>query len=223
MVVLQAGRAFAAEATPTATPATGKTKQIEDLKERLATKVAELADIQRKAVFGTVTSVSLTTIVLGTETKDVKVEVTDEMKVIQVLKGKRTTLTPENIEKGDVVTVFGSYDTTLELLKANVVFLQEAFGEHVAGTVTDINRTAFTLTVTTPEGKAFVVDIEKSTKTTLWDTAQGVTKGGFTKVNVGDSVHVVGTPVPKKENRVSASRILDIGNVTGASTAKPTP
>ncbi len=51
------GRIFAAPSTPSATPA-GNAKQVEDLKDRLATKVAELRKAEKKAMFGPVKSIS---------------------------------------------------------------------------------------------------------------------------------------------------------------------
>jgi hypothetical protein len=47
-------------------------------------------------------------------------------------------------------------------------------------------------------------------------------KGGFSKLEAGSVAHVVGKPVPKEENRVSAIRFLDIG-VMNNPTSTPTP
>lgn len=198
---------FAQTATPSAT-----NKKIEDLKDRLATKVAELRQTSRKAIFGTVKSTSLTSFVVETKTKDIKIELTDELKVIQYLKGKRTTLTAEDIAKGDTVAVFGGYDTTLDLLKAAVVLIQSASPERVSGKVTARDEKAFTLTIATPQSQTYTIDIEKSTKTLAWDREKKeLVKSGFSKIATGSAVHVVGTPVLKQERRISATRILDLG------------
>lgn len=207
------------EASSEATPTTTKTKQIEELKERLATKVAELTQTQRRAIYGTVKSTSLSTVTIETATKDVKIELTDEIKIFQYLKGKRTSLTTDDLTKGDVVSVFGEYDATLDILKAKVIFIQDPLPQHASGTVSAIDKTEFTLTVTPPEGPAITVDIERFTKVTLWDGTTLI-KGGFSKIQVGDTIHVVGSPVPKKENRLSALRILDLGDLSGS---RPTP
>lgn len=209
--------AAAPEATPTA-----NVKQIEDLKERLATKVAELRQSQRKAIAGTVKAISVSTATIETKTKDVKIELTDDIVIVQYLKGKRTKLTLDDLAKDDRVVVFGAYDATLDILKAKVVFIQAAPAQRATGTVTAVDAKEFTLTLTSPEGKTVIVDVEKTTKITLWD-GQKMAKAGFSKIAAGDTLHVVGTAVPKKEDRVSAARILDIGNVTNAPTAAPTP
>lgn len=218
------GVSFAApSSTPSATPTSEKAKQIEDLKERLATKVAELRQTQKKAIFGTVKSTSVSSATIETTTKDIKIELPDEVKIVQMLKGKRTTLTMDDLSKGDTVAVFGTYNTTLDLLKAQLIFIQAPPPMRVTATVTAIDKTAFTLVVQTPEGQSYTIDIEKYTATNVWSREKGVAKGGFSKIVVGDTVHIVGTATPKEENRMSASRILDLGNLTGAPTPIPTP
>ncbi|MEK7587613.1 MAG: hypothetical protein AAB457_02240 [Patescibacteria group bacterium] len=199
-------------------------KQINDLKDRLATKVAELRQLQRKAIFGTVKAVSASTATIETKTKDVKIELTDDIKIAQIIKGTRTKLTADNLDKGDQVAVFGEFDATLDLLKAKVIFIQAAPTQRIAGMVTDTSKADFTLTVKTPEGKNYIVDIETVTKIAVWTADKGITKGGFSKVTVGDTIHVIGMAA-KTDDRISASRILDLGNLTGtapAATASPT-
>ena len=225
-----AGNVFASTASPSASPTatvapTPNTKQlqIESLKERLATKVAELRQTQSKAVFGTVKSISVSTLVIETKTKDVKIDLTDDIKVAQILKGVRTKLTIENVKKGDEVTIFGTYDSTLDLLKAKYIFIQNKPLERVTGVVTDINRDDFTLTIQTTEERSIVIDIETTSRTVRWD-GTSIVKSGFSKIAIGDTLHIQGTAVPKKENRYSAIRILDLGNLSGAvPTATETP
>lgn len=223
---------FAATATPSATPkistASATTKKIEDLKDRLATKVAELRQTSRRALYGTVKSTSITSFVVETKTKDIKIELMDELKVIQYLKGKRTVLTSEDIAKDDLVAVFGEHDATLDLLKATIVVIHSPSPARISGTVSARDDTEFTLTITTPQGQTMTIDIEKATKTFAWDRQKKeIVKSGFSKIMAGATVHVVGFPVPKKEQRLSADRILDLGDLTApanqATQLTPTP
>lgn len=207
-------------ATPSAT-----NQKIEDLKDRLATKVAELRQTSRKAIYGTVKSTSITSFVVETKTKDVKIELMDEIKVIQYLKGKRTTLTTDDIAKGDLVAVFGEHDATLDLLKAAVVVIQAPSPEHISGTVTARNDQEFTLTINTPQNQTYTIDIEKATKTLGWDRVKKeIVKSGFSKIASGATVHVVGLLLPKQDHRLSADRILNLNNPQESSTsATPEP
>ncbi|HLD24605.1 MAG TPA: hypothetical protein VJB96_01675 [Patescibacteria group bacterium] len=217
----------ASDSTPTATPkaltqATGSAN-LDDLKARLATKVAELRTVVKRAMYGTVKSVSVTSATVETKTKDIKIELTDDVMVTQLISGKRTTLPIEDLEAKDTITVFGAYDETLDLLKAQYIFIESpSVTARISGTVADVDREEFVVIVKTREGRMLSIDIEKATKTTVWTAGGGVVKGGFSKIAVGDTIHVIGKPVAKAENRVSATRILDLGNITGAAVS-PTP
>lgn len=208
-----------AAATPSATPA--GTAQLDALKERLATKVAELRSVVKRAMNGVVKTVSVASATVETDTKDIKIELGDNVKVAQMIRGKRTELTTDDLAKDDPITVFGTYDETLDLLKAQYIFIENKTPlQHVSGSVTASDEKAFTVSVKTREGRVLTIDIEKDTKTSVWTKADGIAKAGFSKIAEGDTVHVTGTDVAGKENRIRALRILDLGNLSGAA---PTP
>lgn len=208
-------------AAPVFAQATGSAN-LDDLKARLATKVAELRTVVKRAMYGPVKSVSLTQATIETKTKDIKLELTDDVTVSQMISSKRTTLPIEDVAVKDTITVFGTYDETLDLLKAQYIFIESSAAvSRVSGTVADVDTEEFVVTVVTREGRTVLIDIERATKTNVWTASGGIVKGGFSKITVGDTVHIVGKPVPKVENRVSATRILDLGNITGA-VASPT-
>ena len=213
--------ATAVSATPSAVPKISSTsaniKKIEDLKERLATKVAELRQTSRRGIYGTVTSTSITSFSVATKTKDVKIETLDAIRIVQYLKGKRTILATEDIAKGDAVAVLGEYDATLDLLKAAMVFIQGTLPQQIAGVVSARDDKEFTLTVATPEGPAVTVDIEKTTKTRAWDgSKKELIQSGFSKIKEGSRIHVSGSAVAKQDNRISANRILDLDSINQA-------
>ena len=224
-VLLLTDRAYAVTATVSVTPTITdlKQKQIDDIKERLATKVAQLRQSEKRAMYGTVKSTSLSSITVETAAKDVKIELTDTIAVAQMIKGIRTKLTTEDLSKGDVVTVFGDYDTTLDILNAKAIYIQSPPPYLVHGTVTDVNKKEFTVTISTVLGQPYIVDIEKFTKTLIWTREKGIAKTGFSGITIGDSVHITSTAQPSKDNRISALRILTVGNLTGAPGPSPTP
>lgn len=230
-------------ATPTATvkPAQSSTAsaQLEELKARLATKVAELRTVVKRAMFGTVKTVSVSSATVETKTKDIKIELTDDVTVSQNINGKRTTLSLDDLEPKDEITVFGTYDETLDLLKAQYIFIENiSTVVRLSGIIADVDTEEFAVTFNTKEGRSITADIEKGTKTVIWNRESGIVKGGFSKLTVGDTIHITGTPVAKKESHYSAVRVLDLGNITGAAstptitntieaspsaTTKPTP
>ncbi|MCX6791961.1 MAG: hypothetical protein NT149_02900 [Candidatus Gottesmanbacteria bacterium] len=220
--LLFATSVYGASATPTVTAApTPDTQQkLDILKDRLASAATQLKQSQKRAIFGTVKATSVSTITVATKTSDMKIELTDTISVFQILKGKRTTLTTDQVTRGDDVVVFGDYDTNLDILKAQVIFIQGTLPERLSGTITAVSKINYTITIATPEGQSFIVDFETTTKNFNWTKEKGVQKAGFSQLVVGDTIHVLETPAPKIANRVSAIRILDIGNLTGTT---PTP
>lgn len=214
---------WAATATPSATPA--EQQKLDALKDRLASAATQLRQSQKRAIFGTVKATSVSTITVATEKSDIKIELTDTIKVFQILKGKRTTLTTDQVTKDDTVVVFGDYDTTLDILKAQEIFIQDTIPERIAGTITAVSKKDYTITISSQENKSYIIDFETTTKAFMWTKDKGIVKAGFAQLVVGDTIHILETPVPKYENRVSAMRILDIGNLSGVTptiSASPT-
>ncbi len=201
-----------------------KAQQVEDLKERLATKVAELAQTEDQAIAGIVKEVSVSTISIESATRQVSIELTDDITVAQNINGKRTSLTIDDIDIDDRVVVFGKHDTTLDLLKAQLIFIQNTVPRHVAGLVSEVDEDNFTITISSHDGQEYTIDYERSTDTDLWDSETGErTEGGFSKITVGDTIHVVATPVEDETNRLTGVRIVNIGAITGAKEDEATP
>lgn len=202
---------FGQDATPSETPVSSK--QIEDLKDRLATKVAELTETKRMAIHGKVTSITLTTLSVETETKEMKIELTDGIKVFQTIKGKRSKLSPDDIDKGDVVSIFGDYETQLDLMKAKVVIIESEPPDRVTGTVTAVDADGYTITLKTYSGQSYIIDYERSTKAFDWTGTPELVKSGFSKMKQGATLTVLGVAVPNESNRLSALRIVNLGQL----------
>jgi len=220
---------MAATASPSATTApsaTPKDQKVEDIKDRvssIASKAAELQQKQQRAIAGTVKTKTISTLTIDTEKKTYKIELMDEITVVQMLKGKRTELTIDDVAKDDPVVVFGEYDTNLDILKAKLIVIQTPKTlVRVTGKITEVTKADYTITVEGIDGKTYIIDFETATKTSLWAGKDGVQKGGFSKLTPNDIIYVVGTAVAKKENRVSALRITNFFDLSGT-IPKPSP
>jgi hypothetical protein len=222
------GYIYAVGASPSATPKTDtKTKQIEDLKERLATKVAQLQQIQREAIFGIVKTTSLTSLTVETKIKDLKIDLTDDIKVYQYLKSKRTTLTTDDVSRNDVVTIFGDYDSTLDLMKAKIIFIQNPLPVRISGIVSQVDKNDYTISINDPNKRAYLIDFETYSRTFDYSKSSGIVKSGFSKIINGNFISVLGSINPKDEFRLSAQRILNYNpnpepTASATGTLKPT-
>jgi len=189
-----------------------KSLQIENLKERLATKVAELKQTSKKAMYGLMKSLSISSITIETNQKDVKLEVTDDITVAQIIKGTRTDLSIEDLDEDDFVVVFGEYDTSLDLLDAKHIFIQSVQPSFFHGQITEIDDTSYTITIITTEDRTLSIDYEKSTKSLSWNKVDGIEKSGFSKLNIKDNIHVLGFPDNEDKDSISATRIVNVGS-----------
>ena len=190
--------------------------------ERLATKVAELKQTQRMAIYGTVKPTGVASVTVETKTKNLKIELTDDIKVIQDVSGKRTALNTDDIDQGDSVVIFGEFDATLDLMRAKVIFIQSKLPQNIAGLVSTTDAKNFTFSIKDPLGTEILIDFEKNTRANEWNGGSDIAKSGFSKIKTGNLVYISGYPVPNKTNRFSASRILILpGSAVPEETATP--
>ncbi|MCX8008837.1 MAG: hypothetical protein N3A54_04005 [Patescibacteria group bacterium] len=196
--------------SPSATPVDKDIKEkIDDLKDRLATKVAELRKTSPKAIFGTVTEISVSSATIDAGQKAYKIELPDDLSVTQILRGRRTKLKADDIKKNDTVTVFGSYDETLDVLQAKHVFIEsQKFPVRLHGMITDINRKDNTFTLKGADETNYTIDVEPITKNNTWTQQRGVEKSGFSKLEKGMYTTIVGIENATQQDRYTATRIL---------------
>lgn len=194
----------------TETPGDASDK-IDDLKERLATKVAELRQSAPKAIFGTVSDVGVSNITVDTQQKGIKIELTDDISVAQILKGKRTNLTTDDIDENDVVSVFGDYDSTIDILKASHIFIENKNRpQRIHGFIKDIDEENFQVELEGVDGQTYTVDIEKTTDTMEAKPDGTIEDSGFSQLKTGMFVSVLGTVDEDDDALYSADRILSI-------------
>lgn len=183
-------------------------QQVEDLKDRLATKVAELAVSEPRAFNGIIKSTSLTSLVIETTNKTLKIELTDDITAYKLTGTKKQTIKTDDLKAQMNVTVIGQYDTTLELLKAKVIYVEPEIPMSVAGRIKDINQKGFSLKITTASGTDFTVDYEKLTKATINNLTGESVKVGFSKIPSDKLAIITGTRNEDDDQRISADRIF---------------
>ena len=207
------------------TPEEGQTEQekIEDLKERVATKVAQLRSQVYKALLGEIVSVDKESLVLKTAQGEKKILLTEEITILKISRGRGTSLSLANIKVGERVAVIGSADAEGEFVAK--IILVKTLPLNINGVIENIDQENFVVTVKNNQrGITYLVEVETTTKIQTWDKEGGVKKSGFSKLQVGDRVHVNGLAVSGETNRLSAVRILALpGRAAGITGVTPTP
>ncbi len=207
-------------ATPSPTLTTSTTSEedvfIKTLKDKLATKVAELRESNIKAVSGVVTEVKTPKKITGLKIKNWKDEVydikidSDLTKFFQISSGVKKEVKVSEIEQDSYIIVTGIIkDKTID---ANFVYIDEQFIVG-SGTVTEANKEDFFISVISTDKINYTLDIEKNTKQQLLNIKTLVPENvGFSKIKVGDSIHFVvkKTGTEKEANRYSAQKVLII-------------
>ncbi len=197
-----------------ATPATSsstvidKLKQIEILKEKIATKVAEIRASEKGGVLGVVKSVAKSKLNIKTKESEIIVDYLEDTIFYSLTDAEKTETSAAKIKEGEQITAFGYFDNTKTSLSAKYIYLTP-LTIHLIGKITDINKEDFTITVKEPQGN-MLIDIETTSKMLQISPDKKLAKIGFSKLKIGDITHITGTPNKKEENRLSATRIITV-------------
>ena len=179
-----------AESPPTATPADvlEKIKQIEALKEKIATTVAEIRNKDKTATAGIIKKIDKDSITIQNRKGEGTIVYSEDTTFYSLADGEKKEATSKKITEGDTISVFGYFSDDKLKISAKYIFLHSP-ALHILGKIVDIDKENYTITVKDKQGDQ-VVDIETSTKVSLFVKNKGWQKGGFSKFKTGDSVHV---------------------------------
>lgn len=200
---------------PTTTPSVAPTEQtkfdalserISDLKERIASRVAELNLVEKRGIIGTVTEVSDTQVMMTDIDRDIRIVSVDEITKFTSA-SQKDSFGISDITKGTKLSVIGLYNKQSHKLLARYVntFIIPVF---INGQVGSMNNDEFSIKVLSEDGKETTVDIEKVTKTSTYTKEDGVQRAGFSKITPGMRVIIVGFPDKKNPSHIIASRAL---------------
>lgn len=208
--------------TPTASPSAKPTSKptenpsaITELKERIASRVAQLRLVEKRGTMGEVTNVTLTQITLSDLRRNIRFVDIDEL-----TKFSSPSANPpaggsfgiSDITKGTMLGVTGLYNKQSRRIMAR--FIEVASPPlTIHGVVEAVDAKEFTIRVVTREGKTFTVDVQTTTKTQVYTKDTGLTRSGFSKIKEGQRISVVGYKAAKEQTRITPSRILLLPDV----------
>jgi hypothetical protein len=179
-------------------------KTIDQLKNKVASKVAELNLVQKRGLIGTVVSTSGNQITLTDLNGNNKIVDVDELTEYSSDDDKNFGLS--DVKKGMQLSILGLYNKDSEKLLAR--FVDDATLPIIyQGVVSGKDDKNFTLMLSTEDGTTYLVDIEDVTKAYGYDSGKLATLG-FTKMPLSVNAIVVGFPDKKEKNRITAGRII---------------
>lgn len=187
-------------------------KQIDSLTSKIASRVAQLRLVEKKGVMGEVTDVSNTKITINDIHGNTKFIDVDEFTKFTSATSK-TSFGISDISKGDKLGILGLYNKESRRILARFVDVIN-LPQVIHGVISDIDSKNFTLVVTTTDNKIRDVDMQSSTKTVSYDTGKKtLTKGGFSKLEIRQTIIVVGYPGKNNSSLFEASRVIVLPDV----------
>lgn len=198
-----------------------KLKKIELLKEKIATKVAEIRASEKAAIFGVVAKFDKSKLTVKARFGDITVTYMEDTIFYSFTDSGKTETSAAKIKEGSQITAFGYFDETKTNLSAKYVYLYQP-SIHLIGKIADMDKGNYTITVKEPQGTT-LVDIETYSKIYFLAADKKLARGGFSKLKIGDMAHVEGNPNSKEEGRVSATRIISLSFSQPTPASSPTP
>lgn len=185
--------------------------QINNLKDRIASRVAELQLVERRGIIGTVNEVSGTQITISDIQGNKRFIDVDELTKFASDSAKEG-FGISDIEKGTRLGVLGLYNKQSRRILARFVDVL-ILPKTVEGTITSVDEDNFTVSLITNDKKEYMADIENTTKTNEY-VKDSVVKSGFSKLIPGNFVIIKGFENDKDPKRLTASRILTFPDIS---------
>ncbi len=199
---------LAASPTPkddTPTPTNASQEQLDELKEKIASKVAQLKLTEKRGTIGTVLE--------NTNTQITVIDYQDNQRFVDVdeltkfSSPKEDNFGVSDIKEGDVIGILGIYNKQSRRILAREINVITS-PKFINGVVYSVNNDDYYLTVATNSQKIVTIDVENITKTFSYDKESGLLKSGFSKIEKDVSILLVGYESKANKDRITAIRII---------------
>ncbi len=202
---------YAAAPTPTITPAAASTSatptlnpEIDALKSRIASKVAELKLVEKRGFIGTVTDTSDTQLTLTDLAGNTRYVDVDELTKFSSPKSNNFGIS--DIQKGATLGILGLYNKDSQRMLGRFVDVMN-LPQFLTGAIGSIDKKNYQMVIVTNANKKVTVDIQNTTKTSTYSQSTNIAKAGFSKLVVGKRVSVIG--MPESNGNINALRVIE--------------
>jgi hypothetical protein len=189
----------------TNTPTPTGTNQLDALKEKIASKVAQLKLTEKRGIIGTVAESTSTQITVIDSLNNQRFIDIDELTKFSSSSDKSFGIS--DVKKDDTLGILGIYNKQSRRILAREISLITV-PQFISGVVSSVDKDNFSLNILTEAQKEIVVDIETITKSFSYSSETGLTKSGFSKITEGENIFLVGYVRKTDKNRVLASRMV---------------
>lgn len=221
-IILAAPHAYAStKAAPTPKDSevatdSSEMQQIQKIKDIVASKVAELNLVEKKGILGKIKETSSTEVTITDLNGDIQMIDIDELTKFGDSSDDKSSFGVSDLQKGTLYSFVGLYNKDTQHLLARNVQEVKTIPVYFEGAILSIDNENYQITVVNKNGEKKNIDIESSTKTKLLDDAGDLQKSGFSKLETGQRVIVIGFTDKTDSNLISASRIIAFENIPPA-------
>lgn len=222
LFALSTTNTFALTPTPT-TDENSLQAQVDQLKTKIASRVAQLNLVEKRGIIGTVTDSSDTQITLTDLKGNTRFIDVDELTKFTSSDSKFGI---SDIKTGMQIGVLGLYNKQSKRILARVIEVETPFPKIIFGAVSNIDKTNFELTIVKLNDQKTVAEVQDVTKTYSY-AGGNLTKSGFSKLTIGETVIAIGLPDKQDPNKILVTRLLifpqvDLSSKINIEEANPT-
>lgn len=178
---------------------------LNDLKDKIASRVAQLNLVQKKGAIGIIQAVSGTQITITDTTGNNAIIDVDELTKFSSPSAK-TSFGLSDLTKGTTVDILGLYNKQSKHILARFIDVS-AQPKYIFGEVASINSDEFLISVISVDSTITQVSIETVTKISQYSNGN-LQKSGFSKLQVEKQVIIIGYPDKNNPRNIIASRLL---------------
>ena len=164
---------------------------LEKVANEIASKTAQLNLVEKRGIIGTVTDSSSTQITLTDLNGNIRFVDVDELTKFSSPSSNSYGIS--DITNGTLLGVLGLYNKQSQRILARDVNVESPFPTVIYGTVSDVDKTNYELTIAKENGQKVVVEIQDVTRTSSF-SAGTLSKSGFSKTQTGETIVAIGFP-----------------------------
>lgn len=179
-------------------------EKVDELKDKVASRVAELNLVEKRGIVGVVEKVEGNQITINDLKNNTRIIDTDEL--TKFSSEDNSSFDISDLKKGSQISILGIYNKDSQRLLARFVN-DITIPVFINGVISQANEEDFTLTVVTVDGTKYLIDIERVSKTFSYVDGDLETSG-FSKITSGENVVLSGFKNTKEKNRITASRLI---------------
>lgn len=199
---------YAATSTPSPVE-----QQIDELKDKIASRVAQLKLVEKRGILGKVNDVTDTQITMADIKGNIRFVDVDELTKFISSGSSNASFGISDIKKGDALGIVGLYNKQSRRILARAIY-QTSISKMIHGYIAQVDPDNFILTVSTDDNNQFDVSVETTTRSFSYDkTSEKLIRSGFSRLKEEQKIFVSGTPDKKDGKKISADTIITLPDI----------